>query len=139
MPIDKEVLKRGERTALITTIATFFLAVGKAIAGFLSGSVVLLTDALHSGGDLFPIFASWFGLKISQKDPDEKFPYGYYKAESLVTFLVSIFWLYIAIEFILSGYSKIFTVSEISRPLLAGGVAFTSVVISGLISRYQKK
>lgn len=134
-----EDMKKGEKSALITTIATFFLAVGKAVAGLLSGSVALLTDAVHSGADLFPILASWFGLRISQKDPDEKFPYGYYKAESLATLFVSIFLIYIAIEFALEGYSKLFIISSISYPLLAGSVASISIIASSLISRYQRK
>lgn len=139
MSDSKESMKKGERTALITTIATFLLAVFKGIAGFLSGSVALITDAVHSGADLVPIIASWFGLRISQKDPNEKFPYGYYKAESLTTLFVSIFLIYIAIEFVLEGYSKLFVISTISYPVAAGLVALSSAVISVFIARYQKR
>lgn len=86
-----EMLKRGEKAALVTTGAKLFLALGKGGVSLFSGSLVLMTDALHSGIDVIPIFASWFGLKISQKKPDEKFPYGYYKAESLATLFISLF------------------------------------------------
>ena len=134
----KEILKKSERAALLTTIVTIFLAIGKAIAGIISANLVLLTDALHSGVDVFPILASWFGLRIAQREPDEKFPYGYYKAESIATLFVSIFILYAAFEFIRKGYYKLFEISTVSYPLVAGGVALSSVVISLMIARYQK-
>ncbi len=139
--MDKEMdlLRESEGAALLTTLATIFLAAGKGIAGSLTGSLVLMTDALHSAVDIFPIFAAWLGLKISQKEADEKFPYGYYKAESIASFVVSLFIIYVAAEFILEGYSKLFEVSEISYPLLAGSAASVSIVVSGLIARYQKK
>ncbi|MFP4115825.1 MAG: cation diffusion facilitator family transporter [Candidatus Aenigmatarchaeota archaeon] len=134
-----ERLEEGERAALTTTLATVLLAGGKGIVGFFSGSLVLITDAIHSGADILPIFASWFGLKVSQRDPDEKFPYGYYKAESIAALFASLFIIYLGADFIIEGYSKLFEISEISYPFIAGGAALTSIVASGIIARYQKK
>ncbi|MFW6083498.1 MAG: cation diffusion facilitator family transporter [Thermoplasmatota archaeon] len=134
-----EILKESEKAAFLTTITTLLLAVGKGLAGLLSGNLVLLTDGVHSAADILPIFASWFGLKIAQREPDEKFPYGYYKAESLASLFVSIFIIYIAIEFTLEGFSKLFEVSSVSHPIIAGGVAFSSIFISFLIAKYQKQ
>ena len=132
-------LKKGEKASAITTILTVLLAVGKGFAGVLSGSLVLITDALHSGVDILPIFASWFGLKISQREPDEKFPYGYYKAESITTLFVALFILYAGTQFIREGFSKLFVPPSISYPLIAGTAAAISIVISFFISIYQKR
>ncbi|MFP4117093.1 MAG: cation diffusion facilitator family transporter [Candidatus Aenigmatarchaeota archaeon] len=139
MDEEMELLKESEGAALVTTLATILLAAGKGAAGFLTGSLVLITDSLHSAVDIFPIFAAWLGLKISQKEADEKFPYGYYKAESIASLLISLFIIYVSAEFALEGYSKLFEVSEMSYPLLAGGTASVSIVVSGLIARYQKR
>lgn len=132
-------MKESERAALTTTIVTIFLALGKGIAGILSGNLVLLTDGVHSAADIVPIFASWFGLKIAQREPDEKFPYGYYKAESIASLFVSLFIIYVAIEFSFRGFNKLFQLSSVSHPLVAGVVAGSSIVISFLIARYQKR
>lgn len=132
------MLKKGEKTALITTFAKLFLALGKAAVSLLSGSLVLMTDALHSGVDVIPIFASWFGLKISQKEPDEKFPYGYYKAESIATLFISVFILYAAVELALEGYSNLFTIPEVSYTVIASSAAVVSIIVSGWVSRFQK-
>lgn len=80
----------GEKAAAYSAVATLLLACFKGMVGYLSGSVALTTDAFHSGADSITRFASWFGLKVSQRKPDEKFPYGYYKAETLTALFVSI-------------------------------------------------
>lgn len=132
-------LKSGERAAGATIITSFLLALSKAVVGYFAGSVVLMADALHSGADSISGFASWFGLKISQKKPDERFPYGYYKAENLATLVVSGFILYIAFELLLEGYSKLFTLPQLIMPYQALGVAAISSVVSYFLSMYLKK
>jgi len=132
-------LKKGEKTAGIATITLLLLALVEAVIGFLSGAVILIADALHNVTDSLTNFASWFGLKISQKRPTEKFPYGYYKAESLATLLVSGLILYAAFELLLEGYSKIFILSEISMPFQAMCMALVSLIVSYLMAKYMKK
>lgn len=135
----KANLKKGEKVAGIATIVTLFLSAGKAIAGFFSGSVALMADAIHSGADVVAIFASWFGLKISQRKATEKFPYGYYKAENLATLVVSAFIFYAAYEIFIESYQKLFTIGELNIPFVALGVSLASSVISLFIAHYEKK
>ncbi len=132
-------LKEGEKTAGVSTLVIFLLALAEAVVGLLSGSLVLITDALHNAADSTASFASWFGLKISQRKPDEKFPYGYYKAESLTTLFVSIFILYAAYELLTEGYTKLFTVSELTMPFHALAMALVTAVVSFFLARYMKK
>ena len=131
--------KQGEKTAGVSTIAIILLASVEVLVGFLSGNIILIIDALHNAADSVASFASWFGLKISQRKPTERFPYGYYKAESLATLFVSIFILYAAFELLLEGYSKLYAVSEIAMPLEALSIALVSAVGSYFLARYMKE
>ncbi len=132
-------LKRGEKAAAVTALISLALALGKGVAGLMSGSVVLISDALHSGTDLVAGAAAWFGLKIAQREPDEKFPYGYFKAENLAALTVSIVILYAAIETLYNGYLALFLPSNIEMPLIALGVAGVSIIASFWNERYLKK
>jgi len=132
-------LKIGEKAAGISTVVIFLLALAEALIGFLCGSIVLVTDALHNAADSIAGFASWFGLKISQRKPDEKFPYGYYKAESLTTLFVSIFILYAAYELFTEGYSKLFVISELNMPFYALAIASVTAIVSFFLARYMKE
>ncbi len=128
----------GKKVALNCTAATVVLAVLKGIVGVLSGSVALIADALHSTSDIFIIFATFIGLKISEKAPDKKFPYGYYKAETFATFVVSIF---IVAAGVLTFFGSVHSLksTEISFDYVAMGVAAISAIASYFISIYEIK
>ncbi|MCD6482958.1 MAG: cation diffusion facilitator family transporter [Candidatus Aenigmarchaeota archaeon] len=132
-------LKKGERAALLSSIVTFLLASLKMVVGIISGTTILISDGLHSFTDLVTDFASWFGLKISQRRANEKFPYGYYKAENLAALFISFLILYAAIELMKEGYSRLFEATSLNMPLEALGVAVIAIVFSLVTSRYLKK
>lgn len=135
----QEQLKKGQKLAEKAAIIVALLAITKAIIGFFSNSLVLLSDAVHSASDLLPVFASWAGLKIAQKKPDERFSYGYYKAENLATAAISVLILYAAYEIFTQGLARLQTLSEIKMPLLALAVSLTDAFLLYLFGRYQQK
>ncbi len=135
----KDRLKKGQRTAGFATIATIILSLAKGIAGLLSGSILLIADAVHSGVDIIAIFASWFGLRISQRQPNKKFPYGYYKAENLATLVVVGFIFLAAYEIFIGSYRKLFTVTELRHPAIALAVPIFSSAVSYAIAHYEHK
>lgn len=132
-------LRRGERTALVSSFVTGLLALGKGIGGLFTGSLVLLSDAVHSAIDVLPVTVSWLGLRVSRRKPDERFRYGYYKAESVATLFISLFIIVAAVELVVEGYHRLFTISQVSQPLLAAGVSFISAIASALLARYQRR
>jgi len=133
------VLRKGERTLRISTVATFVLAVLKGVVGYFSGSVALVTDAFHSGADSVTRFASWSGLKIAQRKPDERFPYGYYKAETLVALFVSVLILYAGYKTLMESITRLFRISEIEAPFFALVVSLISAFTAYLLASRMKK
>jgi len=134
-----ESLRRGRKVAAAATFATLLLTAVKAVVGYLSGSAALLADAVHSGSDVVAIFASWLGLKFAERKPTETFPYGFYKAETLATFLISGFILYAGVELLIEGVRKLGTTSDIDMPFLAMGVSLVSSAAALLIAVWEKK
>jgi cation diffusion facilitator family transporter len=133
------ILKKGQKTAKIATIATILLALIKGVVGFFSGSILLIADAVHSAVDVLAIFSSWFGLKISQKKYSDKFPYGYYKAENFATLIASLFIFYAAYEIFVESYAKIFIPSSLDMPLIALAVPLMSSLVSYFIAVYEDR
>ncbi len=132
-------LKKGEKIAAIATLLTFFLALGKGIVGFFSGSVALMTDALHSTVDILTIFSAWAGLKIAGRKSDKIFPYGYYKAENLATLFISIIIIFISIGLLIHSYDQLFKKPEISWGIIALMIPIISSIVSFGISKYEIK
>ncbi len=135
----KENLKKGEKVAIHITLATLGLAILKGIVGLISGSLILIADAFHSGSDTIPRFASWFGLKISGREANKKFPYGYYKAENLMTLVIVGFIFYAAYEIFMESYNNFFEISQISFPLIAMAVPLISAAVSYGLKIYASR
>lgn len=132
-------MKEGEKAAIVASVVALFLAVIKAVVGLLSGSLALVSDALHSLTDLVTSLASWFAIKLAGKKPDERFPYGYYKAENLATLVISGFIIYAAFELMLRGIRTLSLTPRLEVPLYAMGTAAVSVVASYLVSGYLER
>jgi len=134
-----DIFKKGQKAALIAGSATILFAIAKAIVGFISGSIVLLADAIHSAADSFSTFFAWFGLKIAQKRPTEKFPYGFYKVENITALIISGLVLFAGFEIIKEAINKILVVGELNIPLLAMGVAVLDAIVMFSVGCHEMK
>ncbi len=135
----KDNLRKAQKAAEKTGLVIILLVLAKGLIGFITGSVVLLSDAFHSASDLISIIASWFGLKISQKKPNEKFPFGFYKAENLAALTVSFLIAFIAVEFFREGIARLKIPTQLNFPILAVAVAVVAVTVDWFLSRYLQK
>ena len=72
-----------ERAALASIFASALLAAGKLVAGLLSGSLALLSEAGHGLIDTGATVLTWFAVRESGKPADSEHHYGHAKMESL--------------------------------------------------------
>lgn len=106
--------KEKQRVAGISVFAAFLLTTFKLVVGLITGSLGLLSEALHSGLDLFAAIITWFSVRISDKPPDKHHNYGHGKIENfsalVETFLLLITcaWIiYEAVHRLASGNTEI--------------------------------
>jgi cation diffusion facilitator family transporter len=71
------------RTALVSVIAAVFLVALKLGAGLATGSLGLLSEALHSGIDTVAALLTLLAIGVSGRPADRHHPYGHGKAEHL--------------------------------------------------------
>ena len=71
------------RTALVSVLAAGGLALLKLVTGLISGSLGLLSEALHSGIDLVAALLTFFAVGVSSRPADRHHAYGHGKAENL--------------------------------------------------------
>lgn len=123
------------RTARLSIISNSILILLKITAGILSGSISLISEAIHSIVDLFASLITFFSVKISDKPPDKEHPYGHGKfenisgtIEAILVFLVAIFIIYKAIFRIIKPRSIEFI-----------SVAFSVMFISSIINFFVSK
>jgi cation diffusion facilitator family transporter len=71
------------RTALVSVGAACLLIALKLSAGVASGSLGLVSEALHSGTDLVAALLTFFAVGVAGRPADEQHQYGHGKAEHL--------------------------------------------------------
>lgn len=132
-------LKRGENAAKYSSLANIFLAFLKGIVGFLSGSIALIADAVNSFSDIFASLAVYIGLRFSQRKPDQKFPYGYYKLETFSSLIVALIIIFSGIEIAIESLNSFLNPEPIGIPLISLSVAAISAMVNLMFSRYKEK
>ena len=132
-------LKKGQRIAFIAGFVTLLLAIIKVAIGYFFGSKVLVADAFHSAADLLAIFASGFGLWLASKKKTAKFPYGLYKAETLVTLIIGGLILWAGVNIFRDGYHNFFNITSIDKfPILPISACVISIIVAYFIARKEK-
>jgi cation diffusion facilitator family transporter len=131
--------RKGEKAAKLSAIVLLALGTLKGIVALVSGSVALLAGAIDSFSDVFSSIAVWAGLRIAKKKPTERFPYGYYKAETLASLVVSLIIVASSILIMIQSYQKFFEVNVLSFSDLALAVAALSAVIYFVLAKYKER
>lgn len=126
----------GRKATWLGIIGNIILTIIKAIAGLLAGSLAMVADAFHSLSDLLSSFVVLWGLKFSQRPPDEDHHYGHGKAESIVAKLVAIFLVLTACGIGLSAYKGLKDVNISSPGQLALWAALISIIAKEAMYQY---
>ncbi|NCB41405.1 MAG: cation transporter [Clostridia bacterium] len=112
------------------TILNATITVAEIIGGILSGSLALLSDAVHNLSDTIAIAMSYFANRIARKPNDNKRTYGYKRAEILSAFINSS---------VLLGISGVLIVEAFKRlraPENINGTLMIAVALIGLIANF---
>lgn len=108
------MLKEKKNVALGSVIAAVFITGFKLVIGLLTGSLGILSEALHSALDMVAAIITFFSVRVSDKPADNEHNYGHGKVENLsalietLLLLVTCVWIiYEAIHRLTSGKTDI--------------------------------
>ena len=104
------IIKKKKFVAGLSIISNVTLTVLKFIAGFISGSLSIVSEAIHSMSDLLASVLTFFSVLKSSKPADADHPYGHGKyedmaglIEGLLIILAALFIIYKAAKKIIFG------------------------------------
>lgn len=113
--------------ALLSIVSNAFLIAIKLVAGLVTGSVAIMTEAMHSAIDLSASVVAYFSIRKADEPADASHPYGHEKVENLAA----------AIEGVLILVGSGVIAIEAVRRLVNGGhvdqLGFGIVVVAGSI------
>jgi cation diffusion facilitator family transporter len=112
------------------------LTVLKLVAGLITGSVSVLSEAAHSATDLLASWIAFFSVRVSDLPADEKHPYGHGKIESLSGMAEALLIFGAALYIIYEAIEKLIKKQGPDHLGLGIAVMAVSVGMNTLIARY---
>jgi cation diffusion facilitator family transporter len=95
------------KVARLSVVSNSVLIILKFIAGIISGSVSILSEAIHSSMDLIAALIAYFSVKVSDIPPDSKHPYGHGKVENISGVIEAVLILAAAVWIIVEAVKKL--------------------------------
>ncbi len=136
--VSERRFEEGETVAKISVVAMLCLTVIKGLTGWFYNSIALWADAVNSFSDIFASALVWSGLRLASKKPSDRFPYGYYRAENLASFIVSLMVIFSGAEIIWESSRTLFHPMEVTASIFPLAAAAISASTYYALSRYKE-
>jgi cation diffusion facilitator family transporter len=132
------------QVAFVSVLAAIFLTVIKIIVGVMTGSLGILSEALHSGLDLIAAVITLISVRISDQPADKQHQFGHGKVENFSALMQTILLLIVCVWIVYEATHRLATGNtEIEVSVFAYIVVVTSIIVdvsrSRALSRVAKK
>ncbi|MBP7212025.1 cation transporter [bacterium] len=132
---EHETLKK--RAAKLSILSNTTLITLKFIAGFLSGSIGIISEAIHSSSDLLASFIAFVSVSESSKPADEDHQFGHGKYEDMSGLFEGALIIFAAFYIVYEALKKILNPSTIAMDVNIGmWVMAISALANFLLSKY---
>ncbi len=92
---------------IFTVILNLLITVAQIVGGIISGSLALISDAIHNLSDSVSVILAWFAQVLSRKPSTLKSTFGYKRAEILAAFINSIALIAISVYLIFEAIERL--------------------------------
>jgi cobalt-zinc-cadmium efflux system protein len=136
--------RRETSNASLLAIAlaiTFSFAIIEAIAGYLAGSLALLSDAAHMVTDAAALGLALFAQIISRRPPSARHSFGFGRAEALAAFVNAIAMLALVAWIVGEAITRFYTphiVDGMTVAIVAAIGLVMNVIVAAILSRDKK-
>jgi cation diffusion facilitator family transporter len=127
------------RATVLNIIGNLALFILKLVAGIMSGSIALISDALNSFTDTISSVAVFICVKISSKQADEGHPFGHSRAEPVAGLIVAIFAGILGFELIRSSVERFMSATVVTVTTFTVVVPVVTIIAKLLMSWYFKR
>ena len=123
-------------TARLSVVSNSLLISLKLVVGILSGSVSIISEAIHSSMDLMAAIIAFFSVRVSDNPPDLRHPYGHGKFENISGVIEALLIVIAALWIIFEAVKKL-TMGEsmIENIALGSGIMIISAAVNFIVSK----
>jgi cation diffusion facilitator family transporter len=122
-------------TARLSIFSNAGLVVLKLAAGFMIGSVSVISEAIHSGIDLVAALIAYYSVRKSSEPPDREHAFGHGKFENVSGAIEAVLIFAAALFIIREAYQKVLHGTELENVNLGIGVMALSAIVNFAVSQ----
>jgi cobalt-zinc-cadmium efflux system protein len=126
------------KSLLFSIVLNIVITVAQVIGGILSGSLALISDALHNFSDVLTLIFSYIANVLSRRKASLDQTFGYKRAELIAAFVNSITLIVVAIYLIFEASHRFSNPQEIKSNLVIW-MSILGIVINGISALMLKK
>jgi len=123
------------RTAFLSILSNTVLIAGKLAVGLITGSVSVISEAIHSGIDLIAAFIAYFSVRAAARPPDKEHQFGHGKIENLSGYIEATLIFFAAALIIHQAWDKIVKGTGVELVWMGLAVMGLSIVLNWFVSR----
>lgn len=129
-------MSRKALAATVSVVSNSLLIALKLVVGWMSGSMSILAEAIHSANDLLAALIALFSVRIAERPPDAQHPYGHGKAEGISAAIEALLIVGAAIWIIVEAVGRILHPRPVGHLPLGIAVMTVSALINTVVCRY---
>ena len=95
------------RKFLLSIILNLTITLVEILGGILSGSLALISDAVHNLSDVLSLVIGYLGERISKRPADERHTFGFKRSEILAALLNAVFLFAVAIWIVIEIFKRL--------------------------------
>jgi len=126
------------RNLFISILLNVVITIAQVIGGLISGSLALLSDALHNFSDVLSLIVSYIATILSKKEASSNRTFGYKRAEIIAAFVNSSTLIIVAIILIKEAAERFMDPQPIASDLVIW-LSFLGILANGLSVLLIKK
>ena len=119
------------RNLAITVILNGLITIGQFTGGIISGSLALISDALHNLSDVISVILAYLAQRIGMKPQTQKSTFGYKRAEILAAFINAISLIAISVYLMVEAGKRFLNPKEVDY-LWMLGLGILGFIANGL-------
>ncbi|MFJ3388550.1 MULTISPECIES: cation diffusion facilitator family transporter [Lysinibacillus] len=125
----------SSKIAFLSVLSNSTVVILKIIVGLFTGSVAIVSEAIHSLLDLLASFIAFLSVRISSKPADKEHPYGHGKVENISGTIETLLIFVAGIWIIYECIHKIIAPTPIKLPVLGILVMLFGALINFFVSK----
>lgn len=127
------------KIALLSICSNSFIVLLKLVVGIITGSVAIISEAIHSLLDLVASIIAFFSVKISNRPPDKEHPYGHGKFENISGTVETLLIFIAGIWIIIESVEKLIHPTPIKLPFIGVIVMLLGAFINWRVGKKVQK